>query len=502
MSGGREFQTFTVAGGGDEDGSVLRMALWCTRRGLSAVLAVCCLLYVTAMFSLSGSRHVRPVVSNSAVHNSGKLRRVNRAFAQPPPDAPTTLQARTTVTQMERRAVLVLSQLRRDAEVVGTIFSQQENIFFVPEHLWSFMYPDPFFSNSLPDTKMALFSENKSFLNETERSRKWTALTVTLRALFRCDFDTIFNQRDRESGDEFGGGVPPSVAKDMFCREIQKSATLRDGFSCHGSPDEIVRRMTSLCVAKATVAVMMTGITHVRNLQALVEDESLKLKVIEVVHDPRAMLVSWMSAVPRRRAGDADRRGFFDTRGGLTLTATEMSRMCVAMVTNLQYWAGMRSSDRPFRANYSVLRYEDLRANPRSVSDNILSFLGQHPATGEAALRRTVARIERKIEDLKDGNGDWRRNLTVAGATKIQGRCSEAIRKFGYELVKSERDLTNNSTSLIGTLPTEVPGVVRNSSGLVFSSALRGNETLLLIQKPKVRTVVHYRLRVRKNETQ
>ncbi|KAI8492680.1 hypothetical protein Bbelb_297210 [Branchiostoma belcheri] len=508
---------------------VLRMALWCTRRGLSAVLAVCCLLYVTAMFSLSGSRHhVRTVVANSAVNSGNKLRRVHRAFLQPPPDAQTTLQARTTVAQIERKALLVLSQLRRDTEVVGTLFSQQENFFFVPEHLWSFMNPDPFFFNSLPDTKMALFSENESFLNETERSRKWEALTVTLRALFRCDFDKIFNQRDRESGDEFGGGVPLSVAKDMFCREIQKSATLREGFSCHGSPDEIVRRMTSLCVAKATVAVMMTGITHVRNLQALVEDESLKLKVIEVVHDPhvvltvtplglglespaavievvhdpRAVLVSWMSAVPRRRAGDADRRGFFDTRGGLTLTATEMSRMCVAMVTNLQYWAGMRSSDRPSRANYSVLRYEDLRADPGSVAVNILSFLGQNPATSEAALHRTVARIERKIEDLKDGNGDWRRNLTVAGATKIQGRCSEAIRKFGYKFVKTERDLTDNSTSLVGTLPPEVPGVVRNSSSLVFSSTLPRNETLLLIQKPKVRTVVHYRLRVRKNETQ
>ncbi|XP_035694437.1 carbohydrate sulfotransferase 5-like [Branchiostoma floridae] len=474
--------------------SVLKMALWCSRRGLSAVMAVCCLLYVTTMFSLSGPRHatVNPLVTTSG---AGKLQRVNRdAFFLLPPA--TTLQPLNT--SVARKAVLVLSQLRLDAEVVGEIFSQQEDVFYFPEHLWSFLYADPFpNSPGLAETeKRALSSDTEGlFLNETDRERKWATLIVTLRALFRCDFDKIFSRDD--SYGELGGGVPPSVAKDMFCREIQKYAPLRQGFSCHGSPAEIVRRMTSLCVAKATVVVMIAGITHVEHFQSLVEDETLNVRVVEAVHDPRAVLVSWMNAVPKRRATDVERRGFFDTRGGLALTATDMTRMCIGMVTNLLYWS--RSSP-PFRTNYAVLRYEDLRADPRTLAENVLSFLGHRPASA-ADLQRVVARIERKREDVKDGNGEWRKNLTVAGATKIQGRCSEAIRKFGYKFVKSERDLTDNTTSLVGTFPIELPGVITDRRNHILSSALPRNETILL-QKAKVQTVVHYRLQARENGTQ
>ncbi|CAH1273282.1 F8A1 [Branchiostoma lanceolatum] len=343
--------------------SVLKMAMWCTRRSLSAVLVVCCLLYVTTMFSLSGSRHARV---NAVPTGSVRLHRVNRAFLPP---ATTTQAPQALNTSVDRKAVLVLSQQRTDAEVVGVIFSQQEGLFYFPEHLWSFLYPDPL-PNSL--LERGALSESDFYLNQTDKKRKWASLNVTLRALFRCDFDNIFNRDD----DEFQ--VPPSVAKDMFCREIQKYAPLREGFSCHGSPAEIVRRMTSLCATKATVVVMMTGITHVENLQSLVEDEAMNVKVIEVVHDPRAMLVSWMNAVPKKRGVDTVRRGFFDTRGGLALTATEMKRMCVGMVTNLMFWL---ASSPPFRTNYAVLRYEDLRADPRTLADNILSFLGHQPAT-------------------------------------------------------------------------------------------------------------------------
>ncbi|XP_066291388.1 carbohydrate sulfotransferase 1-like [Branchiostoma lanceolatum] len=462
--------------------SVLKMALWCTRRSLSAVLVVCCLLYVTTMFSLSGSGHARV---NAVPTSSVRLHRVNRAFLPP---ATTTQVPQALNTSVDRKAVLVLSQLRTDAEVVGEIFSQQEGLFYFPEHLWSFLYPDPF-PNSL--LERGALSESDFYLNQTDRKRKWASLNVTLRALFRCDFDNIFNRDDGEFQ------VPPSVAKDMFCREIQKYAPLREGFSCHGSPAEIVRRMTSLCAAKATVVVMMTGITHVENLQSLVEDEAMNVKVIEVVHDPRAMLVSWMNAVPKKRGVDTDRRGFFDTRGGPALTATEMKRMCVGMVTNLMFWL---ASSPPFRTNYAVLRYEDLRADPWTLADNILSFLGHQPASG-AALQRVVERIDRNIEDIKDGNGEWRKNLTVAGATKIQGRCSEVIRKFGYKFVKSERDLTDNTTSLVGTLPIEIPGFMSNRKRLVLTSPLSRNDTVIL-HKASVRTVVHYHLKVPENGTQ
>lgn len=149
-------------------------------------------------------------------------------------------------------------------------------------------------------------------------------------------------------------------------------------------------------------------------------------RLIHVIRDPRDVFLS------RRKADWSAGRADW--------------KQCLAY--RVQYEAGRTEGPAIFGDRYTEVRYEELIANPESVLQRVVSFLGETFDSAmlefQDAAREIVAPEEkswkRKVLGplVADNVGKWRNELDTATVRKIESYCSPAFASGQYHRAEPE----------------------------------------------------------------
>jgi len=158
-----------------------------------------------------------------------------------------------------------------------------------------------------------------------------------------------------------------------------------------------------------------------------IEDQSLNVRVLLLVRDPRGTIQSrkhrtWCPGNP-----DCD----------------DPKMLCQDLVDDYHSYQVLKKE---FPERYMTFRYEDFSMNPventkevfnffgLSVHSTVTAFLDSHTKANKGGVSST-------FRDSKTAPFKWREQLTMKEVTKIQDSCQEAMRLWGYARVEDESKL-------------------------------------------------------------
>ncbi|XP_052866590.1 carbohydrate sulfotransferase 5 [Anopheles cruzii] len=170
-------------------------------------------------------------------------------------------------------------------------------------------------------------------------------------------------------------------------------------------------------------------------LLPLLEDESLNVRVVLLIRDPRGSLQSRKHRVWCPGRPDCD----------------DPTTVCSDM--QLDYEAAIELSER-FPKRFRVIRYEDLSLNPYQMTKEILHFYGLpfHPAVRaflDTHTKQDVGGVSSTYRDSKSAPFHWTKDLTFEEVKIIQDSCVAAMKSWGYRNATSERELNDNFNPLL-----------------------------------------------------
>ncbi|XP_049529729.1 carbohydrate sulfotransferase 5-like [Anopheles darlingi] len=170
-------------------------------------------------------------------------------------------------------------------------------------------------------------------------------------------------------------------------------------------------------------------------LTPLLEDESLNVRVVLLIRDPRGSLQSRKHRVWCPGRPDCD----------------DPSTVCSDM--QLDYEAAVELSER-FPKRFRVVRYEDLSLDPYRMTKEILHFYGlpYHPAVRtflDTHTKQDVGGVSSTYRDSKSAPFHWTKDLTFEEVKIIQDSCVAAMKSWGYRNATSEWELYNNFNPLL-----------------------------------------------------
>ncbi|XP_053664323.1 carbohydrate sulfotransferase 1 [Anopheles marshallii] len=167
----------------------------------------------------------------------------------------------------------------------------------------------------------------------------------------------------------------------------------------------------------------------------LLEDESLNVRVVLLIRDPRGSMQSRKHRVWCPGRPDCD----------------DPSTVCSDM--QLDYEAAIELIKR-FPRRFRVVRYEDLSLNPYKMTKEILQFYGlpYHPEVKmflDTHTKQDVGGVSSTYRDSKSAPFHWTKDLTFDEVKIIQDSCVSAMRSWGYRNATSERELYDNFNPLL-----------------------------------------------------
>ncbi|XP_072043315.1 carbohydrate sulfotransferase 1-like [Amphiura filiformis] len=196
----------------------------------------------------------------------------------------------------------------------------------------------------------------------------------------------------------------------------EKSTIEKRDISAYLSKESRSRMVEEICRSVQHVAIKTVRVPDLKHLKSIVTDDSLNVKVIQLVRDPRGVYLS------RKVTSD--------------VCDMELSE-CDELKNNLNYW-----KDPPFwlKGRYMLLRYEDLADDPIEMVHIIYDFLGLPvPETVKSWLRINIL----KMSSSSKSAYSWRTKITYKTMVTVQRYCMDLLLMAGYKPVNSEKDLTN-----------------------------------------------------------
>ncbi|XP_058126700.1 carbohydrate sulfotransferase 5-like [Anopheles ziemanni] len=170
-------------------------------------------------------------------------------------------------------------------------------------------------------------------------------------------------------------------------------------------------------------------------VEPLLEDESLNVRVVLLIRDPRGSLQS-----RRHRVWCPDHPDCYDP----VTVCDDMQR---------DYEAAIHLSER-FPKRFLVIRYEDLSLDTYGKTKEILDFYGLpfHPevkAFLDTHTTQDIGGVSSTYRDSKSAPFHWTKELTFDYVQKVQESCVSAMRNWGYRNATSERELYDDFNPLL-----------------------------------------------------
>lgn len=162
----------------------------------------------------------------------------------------------------------------------------------------------------------------------------------------------------------------------------------------------------------------------------LLNDPALNVRIIFLVRDPRAVMLSRKSCKWCRGNSDCE----------------HIPTVCSDMV--FDYYAAQNFQTK-YPHRFKVVRYEELSLDPFKQTEEILKFYGL-PFDGmvaqylETHTKQNIGNIFSTFRDSSSTPFRWMHNLTYTEIDDIQVSCSEAMKLWGYNQM-NERDVNSVS---------------------------------------------------------
>ncbi|XP_068249018.1 carbohydrate sulfotransferase 1-like [Palaemon carinicauda] len=186
--------------------------------------------------------------------------------------------------------------------------------------------------------------------------------------------------------------------------------------------------INSRCKTK-TIRVVKTIRTRVAWLRSIIDDPEVNLKVIHLVRDPRASLISsW-------------KRGW-----GISADTS-----CSKMADDLQNAPKLKMLN---PEKYLAVRYEDLCDNPWGLAKKIFAFLGYPflPPPTIDFLKKSTSSSDQKVfgtnRQTKQMAQKWRSVISADELRTIETACEPVINEIGFRLFGNIEDVRNQSVPL------------------------------------------------------
>ncbi|XP_037128346.1 carbohydrate sulfotransferase 3a [Syngnathus acus] len=335
-----------------------------------------------------------------------------------------------------QRNILLMATTRTGSSFMGELFNQHgENMFYLFEPLWH-----------VEDTMKT--TRNSSLLPGIYRD--------LLQGLFLCDFTQLEKFLYPPAQDHVASWLFRRYSSLSLCEEQVCSPFVKEVFERHRCKNRQCGPLnltlaSQSCLSKQYRAIKSVRVHQLEMLRPLVEDPRMNIKIIQLVRDPRAIVVSRMVAFslkyqtlkPSEQEGQVPETD--ETWKNLKGNCDNMKRSAELGL----------SQPRWLRRSYMLVRYEDIARNPIQKAEEMYRFTGIpfSPKAREWVLKNTqTTRDANDFFSTQRNSSEqaekWRYGIPFTLAQAVQRLCGPTMKLFGYKFVDDAKTLVNKSISL------------------------------------------------------
>ncbi|XP_028843333.1 carbohydrate sulfotransferase 1 [Denticeps clupeoides] len=341
--------------------------------------------------------------------------------------------------------ILILATTRSGSSFAGQLFNQHFGIFYLFEPLYH--------------VQTALIPRLSHSQNAADRSVMLGASRDLLRSLYNCDLYFLESYikpmpTNHSTDDLFRRGASRALCSLPVCDAFLPSdADINEGDCVKKCGSLNLTVASEACRERRHVAIKTVRIPEVEDLQGLVEDPRMNLKIIQLVRDPRGILASRTETF--RDTYHLWRIWRATGQRPSNLDLSQLTTVCEDFFNSVTMGLSQPSW---LRGKYMLVRYEDLALNPLQKTREIYDFLGtpmdknvvdwiQNNTRGSNKLS-----AKHKFGTVRDSAANaehWRLNLSYDIVDYTQTVCQNILQDLGYKLANSSEELKNMSVTLI-----------------------------------------------------
>uniref|UniRef100_A0A8C8VNB4 Sulfotransferase n=1 Tax=Pelusios castaneus TaxID=367368 RepID=A0A8C8VNB4_9SAUR len=338
--------------------------------------------------------------------------------------------------------ILILSSWRSGSSFTGQLFSQHPDVFYLMEpawHVWTAM---------------------------SQSSAKVLQMAVRdlVRSVFLCDM-TVFDaymSSQRNKSDLFQWEASRALCSPPACDLFQRTNIISKTVCktlCGKYP---FSKVEEACRSYSHIVLKEVRFFDLTVLYPLLTDPSLKLKIIHLVRDPRAVFHSREKTVSELQRDSNIVVGPQKNHGEMG-SYNVMQEICKSHIRI--YTEGSQAHPSFLKDRYMLVRYEDIAKEPLTKAAQLYKFaklhftpelqLWVHNITHGMGLGTQSFDISAR--DAVNVSQAWRKTLPFQKIAKLQTMCKDAMNLLGYRLVMSEEEQKDMALNLLFS-PGPLPG--------------------------------------------
>ncbi|XP_054435003.1 LOW QUALITY PROTEIN: carbohydrate sulfotransferase 4 [Pteronotus mesoamericanus] len=334
--------------------------------------------------------------------------------------------------------VLVLSSWRSGSSLVGQLFGQHPDVFYLMEPAWHIWMT---FTQSTP-------------------WRLHMAVRDLIRAIFLCDmsvFDAYMEPGPRTQSSLFQWETSRALCSPPACDIFPRDVIIPQAHCkilCSKQPFGVVEKA---CRSYSHVVLKEVRFFNLQVLYPLLRDPSLNLHIVHLVRDPRAV---FHSREHTREHLMIDNQ-IVMRQEQQKLKEDDQSYYVLQAIcqSQLEIYNAAQTLPKALRRHYLLMRYEDLVRDPLAQTARMYEYAGlkflPHLRTWVHNITRgkgigTHAFLTDSRDALKISEA-WRLSLPYGKVSQLQKVCGDIMKVLGYHLVKSEQEQRNLSLDLLST---------------------------------------------------
>ncbi|XP_072022400.1 carbohydrate sulfotransferase 1-like [Amphiura filiformis] len=305
--------------------------------------------------------------------------------------------------------VIIVTQMRSGSTFAGELLNQNNQFSYFFEPLYEFRHH--------------IYGNKTNILSFVQ---------VPLKNVLLCRFKAFTslqwwaNKSRRSKWDCSHSNV---VQMSPLCKFYKKSQIYWPKRSVHNYLDIL----ETVCKNRIFRAVKTIRVADIGDLQQLVEDTDLNVKIVHLVRDPRAV---------------------YHSRMAISNSTDNTSNLCQRLETNIQYWI---NTPRWLQNRYMLLRYEDLAEKPFQIANKLYNFLDipMPLSVKQWILLNTLRNEGDKWSTTRNSSWTartWRFDMNIHDVFLVQSQCNTTMTQLGYRLVSSQDALTNVNFRVVDPL--------------------------------------------------
>ncbi|XP_037020170.2 carbohydrate sulfotransferase 4 isoform X2 [Artibeus jamaicensis] len=332
--------------------------------------------------------------------------------------------------------VLVLSSWRSGSSLVGQLFGQHPDVFYLMEPTWHIWGT---FTQSTP-------------------WRLHMAMRDLIRAVFLCDmsvFDAYMEPGPRKQSSIFQWETSRALCSPPACDIFPRDMIIPRAHCkllCSKQPFEVVEKA---CRTYSHVVVKEVRFFNLQVLYPLLRDPSLNLHIIHLVRDPRAMFRSREHT--REELTIDDKIVMGQEWQKLKEDDRPYYALQVICQSQLEIYKAVQTLPKALKQRYLLIRYEDLVRDPLAQTARMYGHAGLKFLPHLQTWVRNITRgkgtgsyaFSTDSRDALKTSQAWRWSLPYSKVPQIQKVCGDTMKLFGYHLLKSEQEQRNLSLDLL-----------------------------------------------------